>query len=515
MRSVLDKRHAFLGLSFVTGTGLIILSGIYTNFHVVGNDFWSVLYYGRHITWSQKESLYNGFFPIGYAFLIGKFPYAYVIQLAYFTNAILTGLAAASVTGIVATVGRLPVALFTLAALLITPIIFQYGNTVGPDVGAMAFLALAVYLLWKDRLSESSHSVPMRRSIAIGVSIGIASLWRSHAIVFALSLVSLTFLFSGLQPIRGRLWMICSFVSVMAIQLLANLISGHGLLETGQTFNVYKFLYGIDWSQPPSEAVIRSFSLVEAIRSNPRFFFSTYSMTYGDLALYASPGLACFLVAPRGAIKEYGLFSALITLIYAVPIALGGSPRAPLILMVPFLSSLAFLIVALAERIMTQTGPFKRLWEAGLALVLMLCAFQAGRWVLQDLDFLRKNYQEHRAFLSIERVLMAQGLTTSTQVFSDYYNFYLPNFPPYQPRFVGGWEEDWLWGYGQEFPSLPTDSWGHFVHASKEQGIQFLALSPSNVGCGKLFPATAGGNEPGPYFVARRSGFNICRLERK
>jgi hypothetical protein len=50
--------------------------------------------------------------------------------------------------------------------------------------------------------------------------------------------------------------------------------------------------------------------------------------------------------------------------------------------------------------------------------------------------------------------------------------------PPFQPYSNGGWENYSLWGYRQEFPEIPTDSWENFVAGCASQKIRFLVLSP-------------------------------------
>ena len=140
--------------------------------------------------------------------------------------------------------------------------------------------------------------------------------------------------------------MIGSFFVVISIQGFANLISGHGVIETAQNFNIYKFLYGVDWLHPPSKGVIEKFSLLETIRSDPRLFLNAYLPAFWGLVVYACPGVVCFFVSTNTSIKKFGLFSAMVTFLYAVPVSLGDSPSAPLILMiVSFIFGISFVCV--------------------------------------------------------------------------------------------------------------------------------------------------------------------------
>ena len=98
MKQILGSRSKLFLLFFVFGTGFTFAIGWPTQFHTLGNDYWNILYYGRNMTLSQPESLYNGFYPFGYAFLIGQMPFTYVLPLSYLLNALLSGLFIASVS---------------------------------------------------------------------------------------------------------------------------------------------------------------------------------------------------------------------------------------------------------------------------------------------------------------------------------------------------------------------------------------------------------------------------------
>jgi hypothetical protein len=481
-------RQGFIFVAIlVFGAGVTLLSGVYTNFHVVGNDFWSVLYYGRHMTWAEKESLYNGFYPIGYAFLIGQYPYGYVVQLAYVTNALLTGLLVASVSSTVASVRSIPARLFAILACMTVPILFVNSNTVGPDIGSVTFTAFAIYLLWKDLLADQAENTVISRALLIGVSLGLSALWRSHAMVSAMAILISFFLIAGIRPLRNRLWMVLPFIGIYSLQVVANLFSGHGAFETAQNFNIYKLLYGVDWTSSPSPSEIANFSLLETFRNDPSFVINAYIVPFRVLLLYALPACACILVARSRTIRQYALFSALVIFLYAIPVAFGDSPRAPLIIMVPYISSLAILAIAFVDRVKDSSGSVT--WIPGLVSVILAVAsaYFISQWVLHDLEVLRVNRNEQKVFLSIEEVMMAHGLNNPIQAYADRYDFYFPSLPPYQARQIGGFAEDWVWGYSQEYPPLANDSWSSFSAACSEQNIRYLILSPNSDFRGEFF----------------------------
>jgi hypothetical protein len=512
------KRQGFIFITIlVFGAGITLLSGLYTNFHVAGNDFWGVLYYGRHITLEQKESLYNGFFPIGYAFLIGQFPYTYVIQLAYLTNALLAGLFVASVSSLVAASRSISAIIFVLITSVTAPFVFIYSNSVGPDIGAATFSAFAIYLLWKDELTEFYGSDSKLRSILTGVSLGLAVLWRTHAIVIAMSILAIAIWLLGIHPLRSRVLIILSFLMVVSIQIIANVVSGHGALETAQNFNIYKFVYGVDWTYPPSPAEIAGFSLLDVLREDPRRLLDAYLPFFQGLASYAWPGLVCFLIAPKGGVKNYGLFSALVTILYAVPLALGDSPRAPLTIMSLYIPSMALILVALRERFQSSAGSVK--WVPAV-LTLAFFAVSANpiyQWAVQDWEFLQENHAQNRVFNSIEGLLLTKGVTSPTQAYADKYELYFPHTLPYQARQIGGWSIEWLWGYATEYPVLPNDSWESFRQACREQRIEYLIISPQATYQGEFFKSIYDEEIDeaswGLEFIARRANMKIYRIK--
>ena len=518
MRRLFQRQDFIFVAIFIFGAGVTLLSGLYTNFHVAGNDFWGVLYYGRHINLEQKESFYNGFFPIGYAFLIGQFPYAYAVQLAYLTNALLAGLFVASVSSLVAASRSIPATIFALVTSVTAPIVFIYSNTVGPDLGTAAFSAFAIYLLWNDELKEFYKSTSLLHSVLIGASLGLAVLWRSHAIAIVLSILIVSFWLLGIHPLRTRVLIILSFLAVVSIQVIANLISGHGALETAQNFNIYKFLYGVDWTYPPSPAEIARFSLLDVFRDDPRRVMDAYILPFRSLVYYAWPGLACFLIAPgNSAVKKYGLFSALVTILYAIPLALGDSPRAPLTIMGLFISSLALILVALRERFQSRAGSVKWLPAALTIAFFIVSAKPIYLWAVQDWEFLQENRAQNRVFNSIEQLLLSKGVTSPTQVYADKYELYFPHTLPYQARQIGGWSIEWLWGYTAEYPVLPNDSWDSFRQACREQGIEYLIISPQAAFKGEFFNSIYEDDFDGAVwgleFVAQRAKMRIYRIK--
>jgi hypothetical protein len=234
--------------------------------------------------------------------------------------------------------------------------------------------------------------------------------------------------------------------------------------------------------------VIDSFAPLRNLVSQPQDFLRAFLPPFYSLALLALPAVACGLLAPpRSGIRWFGWFAALGTLLYAFPLALGDSPRAPLTIMSLVLGPL-FLSAALILGRLRAVRSAPRLAYPALATAMLLAGmYTAAGWLRADLSFLDSNAAQHRNFLEIQETLMEVGLTSADQVYSNKFQFYLPDVPPFIPRQIGGWAPEWLWGYSDQYPSLPNDSWQAFASACRAQGIRFLVLSPASPDQGRFF----------------------------
>ncbi len=329
--SFLGKDRWLFFLVLILVTAFVIVVKFRTRFFVGQNDFWSLLFYARHLSWSEKASLYNGFYPIGYALLLRLFPYSYVIYLASLTNALFAGLLAASVFGLVWSTRRLWPAIFALLLAVSYPLIFQYSIYLVPDIGSAALTALAVFLLFKDDLSGVSDSRSRNWHYGLaGVALGAASLWRSHAVVSSLAIIVAYCLTHRIPFRRADVILPLAFFAVAAVQPMVNIISGHGAFETAQKFNLYKTFYGIDWIRLPGVEALEDFSIVGAFLESPQRFAAIYLRRLIKLMVYVLAPLIGFFLVSGVAVKRFSVFAALAMILYAVPVAAGGSPRSPL-----------------------------------------------------------------------------------------------------------------------------------------------------------------------------------------
>jgi hypothetical protein len=313
-------------------------------------------------------------------------------------------------------------------------------------------------------------------------------LWRNHAIVSSVAILFGYFIFAGIRPFRVSALMVGSFLCIIFLQVVVNLVSGHGAFETAQAFNIHKFFYGINDTYPPTPAEIEKFSFINTVMSNPKWALDLYLAPFKYLISFGWPAAACFLLSPRGRISRYSLSSLLFVLLYAIPVSLGASPRLAVIIMGAYVPSLALLAVVLTDLVGKKITPNK--WALGLVTILFIAASAQlfYGWILYDVEFIRANHAERKVLSVVEQTLTTAGMESPTEVFADRYDFYTPHKMPYRSRQIGNWSQDWVWGFNDEFPPIPNDSWESFAAACKKQGIHFLVLSPNSFYRGDIFP---------------------------
>ncbi|MBM3126309.1 MAG: hypothetical protein FJZ87_14780 [Chloroflexi bacterium] len=511
-----DRRFQFL-LVVLIGAAVTWISGVYSGFFVSLNDFWTVLYYGRHMTWAHKESLYNSFYPFGYAFIIGQLPYTYAIQLSYMVNALLTGLLLASVAMLVREGGFPSATVLAAGISIFQPLAFHYANTPGPDIGAAAFPAFAAYLLWRDGLVRPGKVETVQTSILIGASLGLGCLWRSHVIVLAAALLVFALLFRRHANTRVYVWMLVSFAFVLSIQVAVDLLSGHKPLETAQIFNVYKLFYGLDWANPPSREQLSRLSILNLLITDPGSVIRTIWPYFKYLAAFSLSGIVLWIVAIDSPLKQFASFSTWTILLYSVPLSFSDSPRAPLAVIGLTLVCAGLILVALYKRICTQFRVVRRpeVWVTMLALIV--CVFPVVEWIKTDWTFLEGNRMGYRIFKDMEQILLKNGATSPDQVFSNRYSYYLPTRPPYTTRHFAYTSNQWLWGFEEEYPYIPNDSWENFRETCLEQGIQFLVITPFAADqaafFGEIYENNFDGQALGVEFIAQRTTSRIFKFQ--
>lgn len=467
------KRLTFLFAVFSLAITAYALTARALSYHVVLNDFWTVFYYARNLTQSIPQSLQNSLFPVGYAAVLHLMPVRHALWMAFLLNVGLASLAATAACALALAGNNFWRAALVGTLAIFYPLTFRYANTTGPDIGVAALIALGVYFLWQPRL-DSRSLPPVENtlySLCSGFFLGLASLWRSHAIVAGFAILLVYAVLVGFKSVWRQKSLLVTFLLVAGIQALVNALSGHGLLENAQYFNIYKTFFGNDWLTVPEAA---SQSLPSLLFSNPRAFLTEYAPEVWKVLLYAWPSVPLYFVSRGKPLRQFALFSGLVIALYSLPVAFGSSPRAPLAITPLAFVTFGFLI----SEIFTRVSDNRPLFLTALTVFLAALAWFGGQWYAINAEFIRDFSDRHERFLRIERKLRNQGLTSPDQVFTNNYNFYLPVTPPYYPRSNGGWDVTVTWNFRDEYPELPVATWQAFAAACRAQGIRFLVLSP-------------------------------------
>ncbi len=479
-KSLSTAGRKVFAIAFLVGAAIFTASGSFIHFQVVLNDFWGVLYYGKHLSIFQPVSLYNGFFPIGYPFLLSFIPDNYVIYYAFALNILFSALFLGWLTSLFYSLdkSRWGVGLVCLAAVLY-PLFFQYANTISPDLGAAAFSIGGVYLLWLAELQgreQSGH--PIRDDILAGLLFGFSALFRSHGIISAAAILLAYSLTCGFRRLWQRKALALSLGLVYLIQVAANLLSGHGPLETAQNFNAYISFYSLNWWHLPPE--VYSFSLVSQFIKHPAGFIAIYIPLFLHLMVFGAPALLCLIFLRERYHKKFAWFVFLATLFYALPVAIGTAltDRGPLPILGMTITCAGLLGLEAWKRARNWLAFSKALQILAAGLLAVAAVWIASGWGSSNLDFLVLNRGQYQNLQIIEKTLVERGATKPSQVFTNNFDLYFPDNPPYRLYSNGGWEDYSLWNYRQEFPELPTDSWEAFSTAAAQKHIRFLALSP-------------------------------------
>jgi hypothetical protein len=474
------KETVVILFAFLITTVLFLASAWYVQFHVPLNDFWGVLYYARNLSLAERASLYNGFYPIGYPLLLKLFPTDGVIQAAFVSNVLLAGLLLASTAGLISLRDSFVAVAATGVGLLVHPLVVRYANTPGPDIGASAFVSCAVYFLWRDGFLGKDPPAHRMSGIVSGVFLGLASLWRSHAIVISVAIILSYVLVMGPRALWSRREIVLAFAFVYSLQVITNILSGHGPFETAQKFNIYKTFNGIDWGNIPGDldARIRSFSFFRLMFEQPLQVIHIIGPAFLAIAVYALPVVPGLIISKDLLTIRFLRFTGLSIILYAFPVSLGASLRAPIAILSLSFLSVGFLFVEMWGWIKSVFIKW-RVVIVVLETVLVVAGalWILGPWLDADFAYLLSARLENDTFMAVEERLVSQGMTSPRQVFTDDSSLFFPELPPYRPRYNGGWDSFALWGFRRENPELPLGSWVEFSEACSSQGITFLVLS--------------------------------------
>lgn len=460
------SRRVVLCAIALVGVYAALLSTI--RFHLCLNDFWAWSFLAAHSDLGQPASLQNGFMPPAYVLFLKALGPSREIAGAFVLGLVcvfLTALAVAAMARRVTASGVLAVILLAL-----WPPFFQSGLTAGPDIVVAALVAGAVFLHWREDPKPGL-------SLLAGAFVGLGLLVRSHALVAGAGLVIAPVLVDRRLG-RPALAMATGICGGLFLQVTLNLAADVPAWSTGQAFNVYKMMHGMDWYAPVRPDSIDVFELIAA---DPGRFLREWAGAFRRAGQWLLLPLLAAIWARRAArpgLLRLALLSLLAGGLYSVAVSLGDSPRAPVLMAAMVVAPTAGLVAAIRSRGLSASGLL-------VAAALAFAAVAAGR---ADREFFVHNQAQSRDFAQVEHLLLDAGAARASEVFTDDFDLYFRTLEGRRPLTRGGWGLIGIQGWEDEFPQLPTADPEQFLAACRARGVRFLALTKKSRRLGSHFP---------------------------
>jgi hypothetical protein len=458
--------HA-LGLFIVCYVACIVAVGIATNFLVVNNDFWDNCFIAQHLNFHLPQSLYNGFFPIGFHVLLRLF-IAYIPPeiFGFGLNLGFTLLLFWAAFKLLPCLTTPNLSIVTLTLIASYPLLYHYNTTAGADPGAVAFFLVGCFFLLKAKKASGR-----RQSILCGLSFGLGALWRYHVLV-AGGFLLIAFLIVNPREWRRIALSMAAMLVMFSPQMAINMLNGLGPLQTGHALAVYDCMYHINWYRITDYNFPASF--FATVKLDPPLFIKNYLLGVLRLLLFAAPIFGYALLHKNNRIS---LVMALFFILYAGFFGFSIGGRAPLLL-IPF--TLIYLIGiynSINERIRSRLKLRPKLhyvWRfLGSAGIIMLLILFITRDCLKIID----RHERGTFYTSIENELSAHGARAGTEIFSTDLDLYFRHINPNRPRLNSGWGIFGTYAWNQEYPQFNVMSIRGFIADCIKHNIGFVVLN--------------------------------------
>ncbi|MBN8221244.1 MAG: glycosyltransferase family 39 protein [Spirochaetes bacterium] len=448
----------------------IICLGWSVSWYMQHNDVWGIAYYAQKMTFEDLPSLYNKFYPLGYALFLKSVPINQIELSCYILNALFVTLIVLQISRILlpAVTKRWAVILAALSYFLL-PLHFKYAVTPSPDGPASAFIAIAATLIFKWNFFDDDKGRFWRAGVT-GLAFGGAALFRYHT----QSVFAITLLFFLLTKRRRSVAIIAPMIGGFMIatlpQSIVSMLAGQMPFQSDFKIMVYRVIHGLNFLDHPTEL---NLSLFEILTRNPGKTVIIWLQGLPGILIYALPAILLRSVTKEARYARFCKFSAFVILLYAVPLALGGSERSPLAISIFCAAPLGGLLIWLRQLYKGRMFSAKALAmsTAMVLLVSIVLFIDVNR--MRSLQLGLKLSRNIFDFLS-----ESAGQNSLRESFTDDLFLYYPGHPPYTPRNPGGWAAYGLRGYEKEFPRIPLDSYSIFREEALRQGIKYLILSP-------------------------------------
>lgn len=445
------------------------------------NDFWGNVWLAQRWDWSNPKTFYNGFHPIGYTVFLKPFattalirPFASLANVGFDFIALLgCGILAYELSRSVFW------SLLAVSMLAIGHSFAEIALTQGADAGCTAFATVGILFFY------FSFDARRRPSAALlsGALLGMAALWRYYGMALGLGMMlgSLILAHDRKHRTAAASFMV-GFWVIYSAQILCNICSGHGPIETNASFNTYVLLHGVDWDHPPTPPK----SLWSVIGERPARF-AIFSLTY--IMRFAAPlALIVRNLVSRSSAKQVEFRAAMSIACFAtvVLLSVGASARGILPLVPYFVVELSSFIRDLCHRalVLLRHAPLAGAAALGVggALLLAGLVLEMGRTAILLISMRRSAHE----FAQVERFLLNEGISKASEVYTDDYDLYLPNLG--SPRKNAGWLHYDPGPMGGVPPDLNTSTLDDLYRDCRKAGVKWLVVT---AGDGRHNPAIA------------------------
>jgi hypothetical protein len=289
-----------------------------------------------------------------------------------------------------------------------------------PDFFAALFVLLAFLALVQKRFGIA------------GVWLGVGLLFRTHVLALLVAVVVVLVI----SDRRAILKIIAGALPFVLLQGLIQVWSGHGFFESAQALNVFRMMYGMDWSEPPQLHQ----GMFALIASDPSRFINAYLSNLINSSYLIIPLVIVLFWRKTEKLR----LLAIVSLIYILVITIGFSPRA----LVPVWPVAAIAISYILEQFLPA---FTERWVCALAIAAVVAVSVI---VIVGAERARARVDEYH---SIEQALNINDDASAKQIYTDDFSFYFPS-RMLTPRTSGGWAEIGLDRYLQSMPHISANS---------------------------------------------------------
>jgi hypothetical protein len=445
-----------------------------SDFAVLSNDSFPLRWQAAHLSFHDASSFYNAFFPIGYPVILRTFegfgnPFVPVVALQ-----ILASIGYARV--LLRLSGRFLRSGAQIVAstfVLFSPLVVRGVLSAVPDF----LLSLLVLLAFESYMSSTRDG-----DRKAGVFLGLGILLRFHglAVVGGLTLAVLMLESAPISRLRD---IYTGFLPFVIFQSVIQLLSGHGPFETGQAFNIWKTMHGIDWSHPPEAFSKHAW---EVIREAPGMFVQSMATQISEIGL---PLLALIGLIAAGRWSKLPTPSGLMVigvtaLAYLLLTLAGGSARAELVVLPVIVVAFFFLI----QQILPP-GVITPKLGGWITLAAVLSAFAVASIFL--MEGVVKSTRRLASYTEVARILGLSSESQARQIYTDDFALYFPAQQAATPYSFGGWSRLGLPNFAREVPLIHDSTSEALSTSLKAAGIQWIVFldPPLN---GRGYQVTAG-----------------------